>query len=100
MDRTAFLGLGSNLGDRRKNLEIAVSRIGEETGIIERISSMYETEPWGFETENNFLNMVVLVNTPLEPKELLESLLGIEKDMGRVRNNLDYSSRVIDLDIL
>jgi 2-amino-4-hydroxy-6-hydroxymethyldihydropteridine diphosphokinase len=100
MNKTAFIGIGSNLGDRRNNLESAISRIGEETGIIKGISSLYETEPWGFETENYFLNMVVKVNTPLEPKELLESLLVIEKDMGRIRNNKDYSSRIIDLDIL
>lgn len=100
MIKTVFIGIGSNLGERMDNLDLAVSRIGGTTGIIEAKSSVYETEPWGFETENKFLNMVVKVNTNLETGQLLETLLGIEERMGRIRENKDYSSRIIDLDIL
>lgn len=98
--KRAFLGIGSNLGEREDNLCIAIGRIGEETGGVEVVSSVYETESWGFETDNLFLNMVAKIETFLEPQALLEALLGIEKSMGRVRNKEVYSSRIIDIDIL
>jgi 2-amino-4-hydroxy-6-hydroxymethyldihydropteridine diphosphokinase len=98
--KRAFLGIGSNLGKREDNLRIAIGRIVEETGRIEAVSSVYETEPWGFETDNLFLNMVVKVETSLEPQALLEALLRIEKSMGRRRDKEFYSSRIIDIDIL
>jgi 2-amino-4-hydroxy-6-hydroxymethyldihydropteridine diphosphokinase len=95
-----FLGIGSNLGNRKENLTFAISGIGEETGRVLLSSSVYETEPWGFDSGNQFLNMVVKVETRLLPSDLLDSLLEIEKSMGRVRDKKQYSSRVIDIDIL
>ena len=60
-----FLGIGTNLGDRERNLEIAIEKIEEHIGRILQSSSVYETPPWGFEAENDFLNMVVSVETSL-----------------------------------
>ena len=62
-----FLGLGSNLGDREANIRKAISLIGKKVGLVLRQSSLIETEPWGFESSNKFLNAVILVETPLTP---------------------------------
>ena len=80
-----FLGLGSNLSDREHNLESAVEKIQEFIGTIIRVSSIYETEPWGFKGENYFLNMVVEVETSLKASGLLGRLLTIESLLGRLR---------------
>lgn len=77
-----------------------MKRIASEAGQIIKTSSLYETEPWGFESENSFLNQVVLVDTFLSPSELLKTLLGIEKEAGRVRTSQKYTSRILDIDIL
>ena len=98
--RIAYIGLGSNLGNREENLSNALNRIRKLAGNIATASSFYETEPWGFQTENKFLNMVVEIETSLDPVALLQTLLDIEKSMGRVRANKKYSSRIIDIDIL
>lgn len=98
--KQVFLGIGSNLGNREENLHTALCRIREEIGSVLISSSVYETEPWGFETDNQFLNIVVKVETKIEPPALLEALLGIEKSIGRIRDKEQYSSRLIDIDIL
>jgi 2-amino-4-hydroxy-6-hydroxymethyldihydropteridine diphosphokinase len=98
--RTAYIGIGSNLGNREGNLSIAVTRIGETAGNILSASSVYETEPWGFRSDNKFLNMVLTIDSDLVPRALLQTLLKIEESMGRLRKSADYSSRIIDLDIL
>ena len=95
-----FLGIGTNLGDRETNLKIAVGRIEENIGHVIKSSSVFETEPWGFKTDNQFLNMVVKVETKLTPSEVLDSILMIETLLGRTRGVKQYSSRVIDIDIL
>jgi 2-amino-4-hydroxy-6-hydroxymethyldihydropteridine diphosphokinase len=95
-----FLGIGSNLGDRNDNLEQAVKRIEEHIGPVLKSSSVYETEPWGFQAENQFLNMVVQVGTLLTPSGLLGRVLMIEALLGKVRGLVRYSSRIIDIDIL
>ena len=95
-----FLGLGSNLSDREHNLKSAVEKIQEFIGPIIRVSSIYETEPWGFKSENYFLNMVVEVETSLKPSGLLGRLLTIESLLGRLREGKKYQSRIIDIDIL
>ena len=97
---TVFIGIGSNLGDRRLNLEQSVGSIALKAGSVIMQSGIYETEPWGFSSDSSFLNMVIKVETGLEPEELLFQLLDIEKEMGRVRTGKGYRSRVIDLDIL
>jgi 2-amino-4-hydroxy-6-hydroxymethyldihydropteridine diphosphokinase len=93
-----YLGLGSNLGDRRSNLEESIKQISE-FAVIKKSSSIYETEPWGLKDQPKFLNQVILVETKLAPKELLSRLKTIEQIMGRKKTVL-YGPRLIDLDIL
>ena len=99
MTRT-FLGLGSDTGDRVKNLSDALAHIEKSIGKIIRNSSVYETEPWGFESEMKFLNQVVEVETVLSPSGLLGRILRIEAELGRLRTGSGYTSRIIDIDIL
>jgi 2-amino-4-hydroxy-6-hydroxymethyldihydropteridine diphosphokinase len=95
-----FLGIGTNLGNRERNLSDALRMIGENIGPITASSSVYETEPWGFASEDRFLNMVVKLTTGLTPNFLLDKTEWIELVLGRIRNEKKYSSRVIDIDIL
>lgn len=95
-----YLGIGSNLEDREHNLNQAVERINGNAGSVTRASSMYETEPWGFATEDLFLNMAVEVKTDLNPADLMEALKKIEHRMGRIEEGEEYTSRIIDIDIL
>jgi 2-amino-4-hydroxy-6-hydroxymethyldihydropteridine diphosphokinase len=98
--KIAFLGIGTNLGERESNLEQAVARIEEYIGTILISSLVYETEPWGFQATDEFLNLVVKVETELTPSGLLGRILMIESLLGRVRCQTQYSSRLIDIDIL
>ena len=100
--KIVFLGLGTNLGDREENLKKAVAMIAGNIGEIVTCSSVYETEPWGFQSENQFLNAVVKVRTVLKPPGLLGRILMIEAQMGRLRDGeaTGYKSRTIDIDIL
>ena len=97
-----FLGLGSNLGDRQANIERAIELISERVGEVIRRSSLIETEPWGFDSENKFLNGVILCETTLTPRQVLRKTQKIERDMGRKKktSSLQYSDRPIDIDIL
>jgi 2-amino-4-hydroxy-6-hydroxymethyldihydropteridine diphosphokinase len=97
---TVFLGIGSNLGDRKKNLTDVTEKIIEFIGRVTGISSVYETVPWGFSAENDFLNIVLKVETLLSPSELLRSIFMVEEMLGRVRNGDGYVSRTMDIDIL
>jgi 2-amino-4-hydroxy-6-hydroxymethyldihydropteridine diphosphokinase len=98
---TAYLALGSNLGDKKRNLQTAQFLIAEKTGNFSAISSVYETEPWGYQSPNVFYNMVVAVETTLQPEELLAITQSIEKEMGRISgNNPVYQDRIIDIDII
>ena len=98
--KIVFLGLGSNLGDRQSNLKQAVIKIEEVIGRVSGYSSIYKTEPWGFKSEDEFLNIVVRIETNLSPSEVLEQILKIESLLGRIRYAERYSSRLIDIDIL
>ena len=97
-----YLGLGSNLGNRKENLAYAIRFIGERVGKVLRVSSFIETEPWGFESENTFVNAVILCETDLTPRQLLGATQKIEREMGRQKKSTDggYSDRCIDIDIL
>lgn len=99
---SVFLSLGSNLGDKRKNLTDAITRINATIGIVERQSSFIETEPWGFDSDNTFLNAVIMCATALSPHELLKATQHIEHEMGRTHKsvNREYKDRIIDIDIL
>jgi 2-amino-4-hydroxy-6-hydroxymethyldihydropteridine diphosphokinase len=94
------LGLGSNLGDRAEMLRKAIGFIGNTAFENIQLSKVYETEPWGFVTENSFLNMVLTAQTTFSPSQLLEEIIRIEQILGRVRVENQYSDRPIDLDIL
>jgi 2-amino-4-hydroxy-6-hydroxymethyldihydropteridine diphosphokinase len=95
-----FLATGTNLGKKQHNLRRAAEGIGKFIGKITGLSSIYETEPWGFMSEERFLNQVVKVETDLSPFSLLDKIHEIESGLGRVRGKIQYSSRVIDIDIL
>ena len=101
--------MGSNLGDRRMNIMRAIELIGERVGRVTQCSSLIETEPWGFESENNFLNGVILCETTLTPRQVLRKTQKIERELGRIKktnsqrptvNSQLYSDRPIDIDIL
>ena len=107
-----YLGLGSNLGDCRKNLERAIRLIDDRVGQVTRQSSFIETEPWGFESPNKFMNAVILCETTKTPREVLLLTQQIERDMGRRTKSVNgkslngksvnrkYTDRPIDIDIL
>lgn len=96
-----YLGLGTNLGNKEQNLNNAVKSISMRIGDIVRLSSFIVTKPRGFESKNNFLDAVVLVDTNYSPNELLEKTQEIEIDLGRFeKSSSTYSDRVIDIDIL
>jgi 2-amino-4-hydroxy-6-hydroxymethyldihydropteridine diphosphokinase len=97
-----YLGLGTNLGNKPENLNGAVAIIAEKAGEVVAVSTVVESEPWGFDSENHFLNMVIAVETDLEPLELLHCLQNIEKEMGREQKvkKTAYQDRIIDIDIL
>jgi 2-amino-4-hydroxy-6-hydroxymethyldihydropteridine diphosphokinase len=100
LDRnTAYLLLGSNLGDREEVLRQAIAQIAKEIGSIDAQSSIYETEPWGNINQPGFLNLALKVNTKLSAMQVLEKALAIEKQLGRVRLER-WGSRIIDIDII
>ena len=99
---TVYLSLGSNLGNRRRIVKDAIQMIGQKVGPVLRQSSLIETDPWGFESPNKFINACVCCHTVLSPRELLQATQQIEKVMGRTgkSTNGEYHDRIIDIDIL
>jgi 2-amino-4-hydroxy-6-hydroxymethyldihydropteridine diphosphokinase len=93
-----YLSLGSNIGDRKEHLDAAKEMLPPHVVVAEE-SSIYETEPWGYTDQPDFLNQVIGGHTSLEPKELLAYLKDIEKRMGR-RKTFKFGPRIIDIDIL
>ncbi len=97
---TAYIALGSNLGDREQTLAAATDRLGR-LGRVEACSSLYETEPVGFHDQPAFLNAVVALETKLQPLPLLHALLAIERELGRDRSQgVPNGPRILDLDLL
>lgn len=96
------MSLGSNLGDRHLTMRRAIELIGEQVGTVDRESSPLETEPWGFESPNKFLNMCVRVLTSMSPGQVLDATKAIERTLGRTSKSVDghYHDRPIDIDIL
>lgn len=94
-----WIALGSNMGEGRKNLDLAIKMMNERRVLVEKVSTYIETEPYGYTEQDNFVNAVCIAETKLSPRELLEVLLKIELDMGRVRI-IKWGPRIIDLDIL
>jgi 2-amino-4-hydroxy-6-hydroxymethyldihydropteridine diphosphokinase len=95
-----FLSLGSNLGDRGQNLKKGIGLLKQLAGRPGVISSIYETEPWGCDSDLNFYNQVMELFTPLRPLPLLEAIHEIEKLCGRDRSTPRYAPRTMDIDIL
>ena len=104
-----YLSLGSNLGNKRENIRLAIEKIGKLVGEVVRQSAFYETEPWGFQSENMFVNAAVKVKTTLTPMQLLRTTQRIERELGRKKKSQSptaqhptpvYHDRPIDIDIL
>lgn len=95
-----FLLLGGNLGNKEQIFSDARTRLQEELGPIQELSSVYETEPWGFESEDLFWNQVVVIETQLDPVAVLKCTKAIELELGRIRKAARYTSRLIDIDLL
>lgn len=100
MKNKVYLLIGGNLGDRFALLNRAKKSIEENIGELVKESSIYETAPWGFESEQDFLNQVLIVFTKLTPVEVLEKCQIIENELGRKRQSEQYASRTMDIDIL
>ena len=99
--KTAYIGIGSNLGNPEENCLEAIDRIGRIPSCkVTRVSRMYRTEPVGVDGQEWFANCVAEISTGISAKRLMERLLAIEKDMGRVREGGRWQARIIDLDIL
>jgi len=95
----AVLSLGSNIGNRFGYITKAKNAIQLKAGEIETFSNIYETEPWGVENQENYLNQIIIINTVYHPLPLLFILQKIEKDLGRKRE-IHFGARTIDIDIL
>lgn len=97
-----YLGLGSNLGDKRANLLLAISLIEKRIGRLVCQSAFYETEPWGYISSNTYQNAVISVETTLSPMEVLDITQDIERELGRLHKSTEggYADRPIDIDLL
>lgn len=96
-----YLGLGTNIGNKRRNLITAAALLAERAGDVLAISSFYETAPWGFQSESMFLNAALLLETDLPASDLLSLTQTIEKELGRTqKSDGEYHDRIIDIDIL
>ena len=97
-----YVGLGTNLGDKEQNLKVAVQKIEEQIGKVVSLSAFYITAPWGFTSENSFLNAAACVETELSPLDVLQKTQSIECELGRTKKSVNgaYSDRLIDIDLL
>lgn len=95
-----YVLLGGNLGNKRQLFEQATRLLGERVGRVTRQSSIYETEPWGFESSDMFWNQVLEIATHLSAEDVLEQTQQTEIELGRIRKTNQYDSRIIDIDIL
>lgn len=95
-----FLGIGGNIGNKKYNFLKAYILIQKKLGKVIKKSSIYETPPWGFNSEDNFWNMVVKIETLLSPETLMSEIILIENSYYRVRTEGIYTSRKMDIDIL
>ena len=96
----AVLLLGSNMGNAQLLFQQVISLIDERLGKLELQSALYQSPPWGFEHENDFINQVLIMNTEKDAEEVLQSCLQIEVDLGRKRTAQGYGARTIDIDVL
>ncbi len=95
-----ILSIGTNIGDRERNIENAIVALGE-IGKVGAVSPIYTSEPWGFESENGFYNIALTIESELLPLDLLRETQRIEKELGRTaKTTTEYADRVIDIDII
>lgn len=99
MNRVVLL-LGSNMGNGHLLFNDVISFIDERLGKLEMQSALYQSPPWGFEHENDFINQVLIMSTEKDAEEVLQSCLQMEADLGRQRTIQRYGARIIDIDIL
>ncbi|MDH5368271.1 MAG: 2-amino-4-hydroxy-6-hydroxymethyldihydropteridine diphosphokinase [Cyclobacteriaceae bacterium] len=99
MTEGIFLLLGSNLGDKLSHLSQAISKIEEQIGKVEKVSSIYETAAWGKTNQPSFYNQVIKISTSLKPLQILKIVLQIEYEIGRKRFE-KWGARIIDIDLL
>ena len=99
---TVYFSLRTNLGDKEQNLRTAVRKIRKQIGEVVSLSAFYATAPWGFSSDNTFLNAALCAKTALTPLEVLQTTQKIEREMGRTHKSVNavYSDRVIDIDLL
>lgn len=97
-----YLGLGTNLGDKEGNIRTAIGEIAERVGQVQARSTLYATAPWGFRSDNGFLNAALCVHSALAPLDVLAVTQQIERGMGRLSKSAGgvYADRVIDIDLL
>ncbi len=97
-----YIGIGTNLGDKQENISRALKLIQERTGKILRRSKDFISEPWGFSSENTFLNIAIALDSELSPIDLLHQTQAIEREMGRTYKSVNgiYHDRIIDIDLL
>ena len=97
-----YLSLGSNLGEREQTLREALRQIEQQIGTVTRCSSFYYSEPWGFASENGFCNLCCIVETSMQPLEVLTATQAIERALGRTHKsvNKQYADRTIDIDLI
>ena len=106
MTHKLYLGLGSNLGNREENIRRALALIDERVGSVYRVSSLIETDPVGFSSNHNFINLVCLVHTMMSPMSCLRETQKIEQELGRTQKStctdgiLQHFDRTIDIDLL
>jgi 2-amino-4-hydroxy-6-hydroxymethyldihydropteridine diphosphokinase len=102
LTHTAYLSLGTNLGDKENNLLSAISEIERRIGPVRAQSAFLATKPWGFDSQNTFLNAAIRIETKFSPLELLDETQQIERDLGRKHKSVNgqYHDRIIDIDIL
>lgn len=98
--KNVYIALGSNLGNRLKNIKDAVLQIEKQIGTIVHKSNLYESTAVGYNSENTYYNCVILIASTLAPEIILEKLLAIENDLGRHRTKNEYEDRPIDLDLI
>jgi len=95
-----YILLGGNLGDKQQVFSDARARLNQQVGTITSQSAIYETEPWGFDSDDIFWNQVLEISTAFSPEEVLQQTQQIEHELGRIRKTTQYDSRIIDIDIL
>ena len=94
-----YLGLGTNQGDKESNLHVAVRKINERIGEVTALSAFYVTAPWGFSSENSFLNAACCVESVLPPLDILRETQEIERELGRMKKSAGHESSKITMDI-